>query len=319
MASETDFGDQVVGLLRRMELPGMANAIGKTRATMPGPVLGSDPAGKSGAGIPWGNSFQMDQVPDPMTVAMAFGPGILAGPKAIGAPLRQIETAMRLKNPNQRWLWNEFGVGRGADQMPRWELPAAPEPDILHKLVDIVQARQRPWEGPIGAVTNREFSRAYPTIAENNLKIHPHNTENRAVIAGGFNPEYGNINIELGGNAFGLRSPTRTLEHELQHAVQQVEGFNWGGNPSNFLGSKESPEALARAFRLMKRNLPYEDAAGWTSSPVDFRGLSQYLRLAGETEARNTETRFLRPELRRLPPSYTEDIPRSQQKVTFEY
>lgn len=67
--------------------------------------------------------------------------------------------------------------------------------------------------------------------------------------------------------------------HELQHGIQQIEGFAPGGNPNMFKGTKAEREAL-------------------------------YNRLAGEVEARNVQRRlpWTAAARRQTPPWVTEDI-----------
>lgn len=91
-------------------------------------------------------------------------------------------------------------------------------------------------------------------------------------------------NIFYGGGIIGERLPPgiiqdkSTLLHELQHAVQRVEGFGYGAN---------------------------------TEQPF-------YKQAAGEVEARNVQKRqLMSAEARRnLPPWASEDVPRAQQVIT---
>ena len=70
----------------------------------------------------------------------------------------------------------------------------------------------------------------------------------------------------------GVRS---TLSHELQHAIQRKENFAGGGNPGLF--TEPDLNEMGRA------------AVEGRSTPSAFE---QYRRLAGEAEARLTQTRL---------------------------
>lgn len=84
-----------------------------------------------------------------------------------------------------------------------------------------------------------------------------------------------------------------TLLHEIQHAIQEYEGFAKGGSPEQFQTDE---------WRMKSGQSPYE----------------LYLRLAGEVEARNAETRYetlSTGERGRVPLSETEDVSRKDQII----
>ena len=82
--------------------------------------------------------------------------------------------------------------------------------------------------------------------------------------------------------------------HELQHAVQQREGFTSGASPDDFV-YQNSP--------LFSQRRSYEEPE------------AAYRRVAGEVEARNVESRRdLSPEARRvIPPWQSQDVPDADQ------
>ena len=128
------------------------------------------------------------------------------------------------------------------------------------------------------------------------------------------------------------------LLHEIQHAIQSIEGFAQGGNIE--LGRtllererREEREALIEKIRS------YQDAADKTSDPAkrkrylslietwkeglkvpEREAFMAYHRLAGETEARNTEARRnMTAEQRRATlAEETEDVAREDQIVLQE-
>jgi hypothetical protein len=133
------------------------------------------------------------------------------------------------------------------------------------------------------------------------------------------------------------------LLHELQHAVQAREGFSPGANPGMF---KDAP-SIARAneaARLIQDRLnalyakvgprdakdtPFGDEIkalleakrklGSVQTNLRMSGSphAQYRRTAGETEARNVQTRadFTPEQRKHKPPEKTEDVPRRSQTL----
>ncbi len=121
--------------------------------------------------------------------------------------------------------------------------------------------------------------------------------------------------------------------HELQHAIQHIEGFATGGTPGNFKVDnfdeqrskayedfiKEHPEvkALAAVAKKMgKDSQEYKDfkaklaELGWNKKQEELSGFDKYQRLAGEVEARNTQARALFSDEHRklIPPGETADV-----------
>lgn len=136
--------------------------------------------------------------------------------------------------------------------------------------------------------------------------------------------------------------------HELQHAIQQREGFSGGGSPgvigANALGPTPDADLLSQADQIkylgeqwpggldgyikafptaMPDGTPYHAAAVslaakpdelkrlWTIHNVNTDPVLGYHHIAGEVEARNVEKRMnMTPEQRRAtPPWATQDVP----------
>lgn len=109
------------------------------------------------------------------------------------------------------------------------------------------------------------------------------------------------------------------LLHEVQHAVQDHEGFAPGGAPKG--GDYFLPTGVVQQLRLLSEQA---DALGLQSQFEKARSLREraaalrrkeafhvYRRLAGEVEARNTQARRLMTddERRSSPPTATADVP----------
>jgi hypothetical protein len=114
-----------------------------------------------------------------------------------------------------------------------------------------------------------------------------------------------------------------TVLHELQHAVQNEEGFARGWNPRNPL-TQDQRQYLTDQYLSTFRKAEeakglgprdsWENAQRWIDAEGGGRNLL-YDRSAGEIEARNVQSRRdMTPEQRRAaPPWTTEDVPREWQ------
>ena len=140
-------------------------------------------------------------------------------------------------------------------------------------------------------IAHGDLGRAYPDVYKIHTRVSPDDVGNA-------NAHYYRGNdlqseqIVLGRKPI-LNSDKSTMLHELQHAIQEREGFAKGGNPNQFEGSPQ--------FRYMK-----------------------YQRLAGEVEARMVQNRMnLTPEQRRDTYPFAigrygyEDIPKADQLIVF--
>lgn len=191
-------------------------------------------------------------------------------------------------------IFRKTGWWQGADGKLRVELPH-PKAKSVHS-GDILSAR---WEdGREGRYIQKlqslvgapELFKAYPELADMNVWIIP-DSRMPGINAMYFPSEgrWGGWNHVMtvsessftgkpgGDGAIKLTERgTSSVAHELQHAVQLLENFAYGGSPSVY------PKT--------------------------------YDRLAGEVEARNAARRRRLADMRRLP-SETEDVPRNRQVV----
>src|SRR5258706_1993135 len=128
-----------------------------------------------------------------------------------------------------------------------------------------------------------------------------------------------------------------TLMHEVQHAIQDIEGFAKGGSPGKagedynlkYTHAVEAliPESEDIIKKIGEKGLTQEEYARSKYLTTVFKKYQEYkaagnqeaakyyLRLAGETEARNVETRLLLTERERrmFAPEHTADIPAHHQ------
>lgn len=191
-------------------------------------------------------------------------------------------------------IWLRTGWFRGADGKWRFEIPD-------HKAHLTGAAHTALNQGDVGASVY--FNNADRTIQHSNLfKNYSDIRQVEAFIEKGGGYPYqpsGSFTLTEPGsirvNANTERQATSIMLHELQHAVQQQEGFARGGSSREFqkLAASIQPDQV--------RAIAYES----------------YMRLAGEVEARAVQARIHLTELERkmIPPYKSEDRPRSQQFV----
>jgi len=141
--------------------------------------------------------------------------------------------------------------------------------------------------------------------------------------------------------------PRSTILHEVQHYTQEAEGFARGGDPrgvyeneinrlnarmtalvreqdtlrSVINGGNTGVDTAPYAARLEEVKAEYRAAMSQREALADPKSrMDAYRRLAGETEARNVQTRrdFSPAERRARPPWTTQDVPDEQQIVRFD-
>lgn len=199
------------------------------------------------------------------------GPSLamFAGPMAQTANKVALAAAQRMAAskaaPEQ--IWKETGWFQGADGKWRFEIP-----DTGLK----VNQGQGSGVGALSPVSHPELAQAYPQLANMKVDVRPITPTDTAV--GSYRPGLTRSSLKV--NEGELYPPRETAVHELQHAIQNIEGFARGGNTS-------------------------------------WGGRDAYRRSAGEVEARNVEGRLGMSERERqqAPPWQTQTVPNEQQIV----
>lgn len=203
--------------------------------------------------------------------------------------------------------WKKFGWNEGgqfADKQPRFEIPDA-EAKLRHYKGAITEA------GATGGPTvgqflyHPELFKAYPDLQ--NIPVRTAKGQN---FTAAWEPN--NRQVLLGDKFFQLpmAEQRRTLLHELQHGIQQKEGFARGGNPQEFM----RPDWSSDWYWAHKNR----DAISQQQLREEYmKALGQYKTLAGEVESRLVEDRSLAPAagLRQTPPWRMMDVPPSLQIV----
>ncbi|AAT47251.1 hypothetical protein F116p60 [Pseudomonas phage F116] len=218
-----------------------------------------------------------------------------AGRNAVGANLHALSTAQQriAMGENAEAVRRDTGWHRGTDGKWRFEISdhqasiavagetAGAIIDMAH-LNAINDERSRPTVGDV--LSHPQLFAAYPDLQRIPVAVMP---EGGTALARLRRLATGN-QVEVQANMPRTEVASAIL-HELQHAIQIREGFAMGGS--------------ARAF----------------VSDFDKTGAATYRRLAGEVEARNTQTRMkMTPRLRRdIAPEESADIAVSDVLVTF--
>ncbi|OTI78607.1 SAM-dependent methyltransferase [Pseudomonas aeruginosa] len=218
-----------------------------------------------------------------------------AGRNAVGANLHALSTAQQriAMGENAEAVRRDTGWHRGTDGKWRFEISdhqasiavagetAGAIIDMAH-LNAINDERSRPTVGDV--LSHPQLFAAYPDLQRIPVAVMP---EGGTALARLRRLATGN-QVEVQANMPRTEVASAIL-HELQHAIQIREGFAMGGSAKAFV------------------------------SDFDKTGAATYRRLAGEVEARNTQTRMkMTPRLRRdIAPEESADIAVSDVLVTF--
>lgn len=168
-----------------------------------------------------------------------------------------------------------------------------------------------------------DLYKAYPALAHT-----PVGQQSGAALRGSYDP---NVNIiRTGGGTIADRAGARdsTVLHEMQHSIQDKEGFALGGSPSGPYLSGERMNFIEQQYNDLKRLSAYDPANPYSLKEpqlsdrelydqavrfVDSEDgrMAFYKRLAGEAEARNVQKRMTMTADQRAatPPWQTLDVP----------
>jgi hypothetical protein len=238
--------------------------------------------------------------------------GIFMGPKSKTWDALAAQKAKMLADmgTDPRTIWQQTGTWKGPDGKWRQEIsdqPAKITEDVFNQIV-----ANKQFKGPIGqAMTHPELFKAYPESAGIPSTMFAQETPTGNLLKG--RPDTFQIpQLTVGGPS--TASQRSTALHELQHAIQQKEGFARGGSMSQFTDYRG---ALERA-RLNNGIDPVTGDADFViEEQIKLYGadpLDAYRRLAGEAEARAVEARMnMTPAQRRAKfPEQSYDVPMNE-------
>ncbi len=244
--------------------------------------------------------------------------GIFKGVKGANKAQKQaLVTAQKMakEGADRDEIWNATLWYKGNDGKWRTEIDDSTVP------VKKVLTEDTLWGYPnaLDVFPHKELARSYPDMGA--LKLGPEYGDS----LGSYNARQGVVTMKPVTDAENFQNASKQRKtvalHELQHAVQQREGFARGGSPDQFL--------LDDSFKPMQRSAELAQAKGleWDKLSKDQRRAitnelinEQYRRLAGETEARNVQARMdmTMDQRRQFPPWSTWDVPEADQIVRME-
>ena len=273
--------------------------------------------------------------------------GVFAGINALTADKEALAKAqdMIAQGVDPAQVWKETGWGKGVDGKWRFEIDDS-NAQFTNDAIKELRNKNGKRLGDI--FPHQDLSAAYPESSDIwTVK----QSGDGASYRGG---EMGKSDmISLGipkRGATDISELKRTNLHEIQHAIQDKEGFATGGNPEQFknLFSKEQLQDARILAGFMRKGKSLEDAlqeyktlirrepvsgaltlVRHNSDPDYLNAMTHdpneaYRRLAGEVEARTTESRVnLNAQQRRdnYPFDYKThgyDVPANYQNVEFD-
>ena len=257
----------------------------------------------------------------------------LAGERGAAAADKEEERTIRMDNLSVARKMEEekkdakaikmaTGWERGADGRWRYEMPDAKIKDTMNVGGGHIVKRYEDdmlWNGgKLSEVIDApELFKAYPQLKD--VRIETDAIMNDMPSNGEYNSKTNTITI----HADELKYMNSILNHEIQHAIQDIEGFAKGGSPRLIRGEvKKKLNEVTKQIRQLRAEGKEDEAKALVEKN---RGLynayqknddyNSYKSLAGEVEARNVSARLnMTPEERRKTlAESTEDVARKDQ------
>lgn len=195
-------------------------------------------------------------------------------------------------------IWKQTGWFRGPDQKWRFEIP---DNEAVFRSARMPTAGETQYDPAVQFLAHEKAFTAYPELQDIDTSV----SQNWLASGRYFPPQDRGPKLFPQSEEIQVRGETplqakSVLLHELQHAIQDREGFTKGANTADFTYGN-SP--------LFQYRKSYE-------TPME-----AYHRVAGEVEARNVQRRmFMTPEKRAAnPPWETEDYTPGQQILNMDY
>jgi hypothetical protein len=278
-------------------------------------------------------------IEDATNVAMSAGPGTMAGvvSKTVDKGALAVAQAAEKEGISAREITDKTGFFKGADGRWKYEIDdsaAKFNPDWADNPSPTQKASGMKIVKLPEVIDHPELYEAYPRLKDYQV-IYDNNFRGIA--------EFSGEAIRLGKAAYTGTLPAykdkSVIMHEVQHAIQDMEGFAKGGSPMkstkgeyklkyendvnklrpaliDLLGKERKGEVLSpqEEYKLDYLKTIFDKYVEYQKAG-DKKAFDHYLALAGEVEARNVQTRVdLTPaERQRFHPIDTEDVPRSEQ------
>jgi hypothetical protein len=218
------------------------------------------------------------------------------------------------------------GWERGADGKWRYEMPDAKMKDTIDIGGKIVKRSEDDmlWTGgKLGEYVDApDLFKAYPQLKD--VRLDTDEIVNDMPSNGAYDPNTNTITI----HATEVKFLNSILNHEIQHAIQYIEGFATGGNEEMFLDKERIAKMEQRKAEIEQEiaNGNYENEEELQEVETELFDLTedspyhQYRSLAGEVEARNVQKRLgmTDEERRNSLAAETEDVAREDQIFLFD-
>lgn len=256
---------------------------------------------------------------------------IFAGRRARTADMDALQRAesMARNGADRDEIWRETGWFQGVDGEWRFEIDDAGS--------QFKPEASRSPDIPLDdGFSHLALRRAYPDAFEPTGIVMDYQDRPRA--SGAYRPDDDIITVNAPSSA-DMAEPRSVMLHELQHAVQNREGFGRGGSQGDAISDllaiqNETLRDLSRRIAIRENELGLSGYRQQTNdlelkslreqydalvgrAPSDDDVFQRYQSYSGEVEARNVQNRLAMPpaERRATPPWATQDVPDDQQIV----
>lgn len=236
--------------------------------------------------------------------------GIFAGTKARTADAVMLQRAADLEaeGADARRIWDETGWFRGPDKLWRFEIddsqaeyrPGRHEARLREQGVPAEAIEATGYQARVGDVLEHpELFKAYPELAERPLLADPKVASQG--YGGRYYPSEDRVVVDLQ-TSRGLESGKSVLLHELQHGVQERQGYARGGNREQFQGLLPPVvigEAAQRELQALETALEIQRLAktsGLDVRAAAFEHARRRARLFANPETGEADPRLERPE-----------------------
>lgn len=277
---------------------------------------------------PW-ITITPEDIEKSVNIGLSAGPGTMMGVTSKVFDKNALAHAQVLEaaGTHQDEIWKQTGTIRGAEG--RWKQEISDRGVILKGDLSFEHYLHAEGVAKLGNVLDHpELYEAYPWAKDMDV-----------VLRKGGGASYLTPNtIKIGRDNLDVS----TLLHEIQHAIQDREGFAQGGSAAKVfaLNYEKDIAKHRKEFDKFVNDLKYRQANNEPTTREDVTKLNfyqklfqtdaarrtagieeafnNYQRLAGEVESRNTETRALltKIERRKISPRWTEDTTPSEQLVS---
>lgn len=229
---------------------------------------------------------------------------------------------MEEKKKDAKAIKMATGWERGADGKWRYEMPDAKIKDTMDVGGGHIVKRYEDdmlWNGGklFDVIDAPELFKAYPQLK--GVRIDTDAIMNDMPSHGEYDSKTNTITI----HADELKYMNDILNHEIQHAIQGIEGFATGGSPTTIRGEvKKRFNEVTKQIKQLRAEGKEDEAKalieknrGLYDAYMKNDDFNSYKSLAGEVEARNVQERLnMTPEERRKTlAESTEDVARKDQ------